>query len=239
MRGSGAAQVRRDGDNLTVFVPPHRKEIAFWGVIVAAGPSGEADYTDHRYWVRRAWPAIDGGKSVNNVAEFEAHPDQFPTGPGRFELDGPGLPKIITATNIAEGVTAANPDKGGHMLPVGTPVWVEAVFDRGNVATASKRRTRKYIIRATSPHVLHPVKVTNDGGSSGDEDTQCDFTYTVKTIYGTTIAEEVTPLKARPATGALVAPSASSYGLGFWDENGDFQLWDANETLDTETCEEE
>lgn len=83
---------------------------------------------------------------------------------------------------------------------------------------------------------LFAVKVTQTGGSAGDATTQCSFTYTVKTLDGTTIGTGMTPQKKRASVGAYEAPAANSYGTAFYDEDGDLVLFDPNEVPDPETC---
>jgi hypothetical protein len=91
----------------------------FMGVIVAAGPNSEADFTNEQYWVSHA--AIDSLESTSsNVATGHTHITSSDTYPER----------IVSATNRAEhyldvehgGVTAYQ--TGTHLLPVGRRVFV-------------------------------------------------------------------------------------------------------------------
>ena len=118
-----------------------------------------------------------------------------------------------------------------------------------------KQPRRQGVIDAPPlPHgVLFAVRVWQDGGTTdGDGTTQCDRTYiaadldavfpssgdagdTTGYVYGT----ELTPVKRRPETGELDCPPASGdgvVGMGYYDFDGAFQLWDANERLNTDTC---
>lgn len=98
---------------------------------------------------------------------------------------------------------------------------------------------------AIAASATYAVKVWSDGGSNGDETTQCSKTYTVRTIDATApdaggelLGSTMTPLKERPTTGTLVtAPATGSgtIGLGY-DYNDVFYLYDANETLNTDAC---
>lgn len=81
-----------------------------------------------------------------------------------------------------------------------------------------------------------PVKVTQTGGSAGDDTTPCSFTYTVKSLDGETLKTGASPVLRRTSVGAYSAPSADTYGQAFWDENGDVQLYDANEVPLVEVC---
>jgi len=101
-------------------------------------------------------------------------------------------------------------------------------------------------------NAMFPVKVWRDGPGSpdvGSETTQCNITYTVRTIGATAIdtggallGEDMTPLRVRPTVGYMVCPAATGggvYGMGFYDAVGAFKLYDANETADAEACDEE
>lgn len=81
--------------------------------------------------------------------------------------------------------------------------------------------------------------VETDGGTAGDETTDCDFTYAVQ-VEGNEVATLATPLRPRyPLTTYIVAPSGS-YGLGLWDYSGEskeFKLLVAfGEIEDTQEC---
>lgn len=87
------------------------------------------------------------------------------------------------------------------------------------------------------PPALFPVQVDQTGGSAGNATTQCSFTYTVRDLSGYQIGTGMTPLKRRPAVGAMSAVDPSfGWGTGFYDTDGTFKLWDANETLLSEAC---
>ena len=81
---------------------------------------------------------------------------------------------------------------------------------------------------------LFAVEVTKTSGSAGDKTTQCSFVYTVKTLGGS--GTGMTPKKKRPSVGKMGAPAAASIGLAYYDEDGDVQLFDANETLAPQVC---
>ena len=83
---------------------------------------------------------------------------------------------------------------------------------------------------------IFPVKVTQTGGSAGNKTTQCSFTYTVETINDVQLATVQSPAKKRPSVGKMAAPASDSYGLAFYDEDGDLVLYDANETLAPNAC---
>ena len=87
---------------------------------------------------------------------------------------------------------------------------------------------------------LYPVYVYKDGGSVGNETTQCSVTYTVLDFATEeSVATGKTPEKARPALGMLdVADDLANKRVGWaYNTSGTFKLWDANETLEVESCE--
>lgn len=94
---------------------------------------------------------------------------------------------------------------------------------------------------------LFAVLVWRDGGTTdGDQSSQCDRTYTVRTLGATgpssggrELGTGMTPKKVRPSIGKMVTPSTSGAGvegLGYYDASGSFALYDANEILDTGAC---
>ncbi len=98
-------------------------------------------------------------------------------------------------------------------------------------------------------YALFMVKVWQDGGTTdGDEDNQCDRTYTVRTADATAIdtggellGEDISPAKLRPTVGPLqIAPvdGTGVFGTGYRDTEGAFVLWDANEALGSSKCTE-
>ena len=77
------------------------------------------------------------------------------------------------------------------------------------------------------------VNLYNDGGSAGDSATACSFTYEATTPGGAVLASGLAPENS-PARIYNWACVAASKGTLYLDENGDWQLWDANETQDVE-----
>jgi hypothetical protein len=115
------------------------------------------------------------------------------------------------------------------------------------------------IVRMGVPSIVNtttmiPCKVWQDGGTTdGDKTTPCDRTYFVKTIDaydeeedGTILGEELTPLKQRPAAGKLVTAPPTGDGIigtGYYVTDpysgmSEFVLYDANETLAVEVCDD-
>jgi hypothetical protein len=87
---------------------------------------------------------------------------------------------------------------------------------------------------------LFPVLVSKDGGSAGDEDNPCTYTYTVTDLAGTiTYGTGMSPAKPRTSKGAMVYQSGTpAYGTGFWDNDQEFVLWDAGEVFQVAVCED-
>jgi hypothetical protein len=89
------------------------------GIVGSAGPSGQADYSDARYWVYRAIPR----QTLANGDLFDTSVETIPN-----------VAETVTATNLAElppGPDPATVTHGGttvggtHTLAVGTRVIVE------------------------------------------------------------------------------------------------------------------
>lgn len=71
---------------------------------------------------------------------------------------------------------------------------------------------------------LIPCFVTTDGGSTGDIDTNCSFTYTAVDRDGNILGTLLTPAcKRQPGTPYTVSP-AGYYALGMRDADGNFVL---------------
>lgn len=85
-----------------------------------------------------------------------------------------------------------------------------------------------------------PVKVWQDGGSTdGNATSPCDRTYTVQSLDGVELGTALSPQKKRPPRGKLVVPESDGPGVigtGYFSGSS-FNLFDANETLDTEACD--
>lgn len=98
---------------------------------------------------------------------------------------------------------------------------------RGEGGLAWKRRL----------HTPFIVKAVKDGGSNGSASTTVSWTYTVKTLEGTTLATAKTPKKKRHPNVVYVDPSTTEYeGIAYYDASGVLQLFDANEIAAVEAC---
>lgn len=88
--------------------------------------------------------------------------------------------------------------------------------------------------RALRAQTLFAVRVTIDGGSAGSVSATCSYTYTAKSDAGYQFGTGLSPQRRRLTNVPYTATPANSWGAGFFDKNGDFVLWDANETPQVE-----
>lgn len=98
-------------------------------------------------------------------------------------------------------------------------------------------RSRKISVQ---PACFFPCNVRLVGGSAGDQNSDCTFTYDVYTIGGDKrLLEAVEPLKPRPH-GRLEAQALEEpldqIGVLFIDREGELQLWDAGEVPARRPC---
>lgn len=124
----------------------------------------------------------------------------------------------------------------------------QAKADRSEALQVGAYKEPSDAISVVDPAVIFAVKVWWDGGGTtdGDSSNKCDRTYLVKTldsldpiVGGVELGTGMEPQKRRPFYGPLdVVPSdgTGQVGLGYYDMSGDFQLYDANETLQTGAC---
>jgi len=81
------------------------------------------------------------------------------------------------------------------------------------------------------------VKVTKDGGSAGDEDNNCSWTYTVTSLGGDELGTEITPEKDRYPKCAYKEPGENSPGLAYWHTDDTLKLYEVlDEVPDTTVC---
>jgi hypothetical protein len=89
------------------------------------------------------------------------------------------------------------------------------------------------------PQLLFAVKCFKDGGAAGSSSTTCSWTYTAKLEAGFQLGTGLSPERLRYPNTPYETPNAGGvWGAGFFDKNGDFVLWDANEIPQTEMCDE-
>jgi hypothetical protein len=80
------------------------------------------------------------------------------------------------------------------------------------------------------------VLCTLDGGSAGSQTQTCSWTYTVHTLEGVLLGQQMTPQKRRPDNMPFTPTPDETVGTGYYDLDGEFILFDANETFATEAC---
>jgi hypothetical protein len=80
------------------------------------------------------------------------------------------------------------------------------------------------------------VVCTIDGGLAGSISTTCSWTYTVTSPLGHTYGEEMTPERRRLVNVPYTETPANTRGVGYFDEDGEFRLYCANETPLTQVC---
>jgi hypothetical protein len=86
---------------------------------------------------------------------------------------------------------------------------------------------------------LRLVKVSKDGGVAGTDATNCTWTYTVKTLGGTTMETTISPEQARyPNTTYLQAGTGgrSEYAIAQYVSGTLKLIWVPGEIADTSTC---
>jgi hypothetical protein len=67
-----------------------KKPLCNWGVVVSAGPNGEADFTDARYWVASAFIANDERDGPNALLRVKPYAVSHP------------LRRVVVVTNLCE-----------------------------------------------------------------------------------------------------------------------------------------
>jgi len=144
-----------------------------------------------------------------------------------LEFDGSGsLVDASPAVTWTETIIEVNGRQG---IPTGTRIEMTLI---GTDGSGNEWFSFANIDVAT----MFAVNLTKDGGTDGDSTTQASYTYTAKSLndavtYGTSL----TPKKQRPAVGTVTSGDGL-IGLGYFDDAGNFQLYDANEVKTWEVC---
>ena len=171
-----------------------------------------SDYSDAKYFVKRQKLL---SSDIVLAWEDETYPDS----------------DAITVTNLWE---TQLPNNANHLLSDGVEMVVFRITDNSVPPEA------RYVTMVPPTQLLFPVKVSvwgDPAGKEGNASDQCSYTYLVTDrmsdlVYGSDMA----PVKNRPQTGQIGAPSDSSWGLAFFDSDMAVALWDANEYLVTSDC---
>ena len=109
----------------------------------------------------------------------------------------------------------------------------EIVWLRRGVLDSSDNQN--YVFEGSNLGTMFAVDLTQTGGSAGDKSTQASWTYTAKSLSGETLGTGLTPKRQRPTVGKMQSGNGT-VGLGYYDASGNFQLYDANEALDSAAC---
>jgi hypothetical protein len=212
------------------------------GVISATGPNREADFTDERYWVARAF--VKGAAPNDQVSiQQEVTQSQSPSGPPSGVGFDQNPSNIFCVTNLPEVKTHS------HTLSPGTPVWVWAWWDSGltsipattvpgtagNPPPGSPRDNQKHYFTSVylSQGVIFRVNLTKTSGSTGTQSSAASWVYTAKTLDNvTTLGTGLSPEKSRPNGNRTQA----TIGTGYYNNSGVFVLYEADEPFGTGSC---
>jgi len=193
----------------------------YWGKIVVAGYSGEADYTDARYHVKVQVLAPTG----NHLEPVEMGDGSSVAGEVvNLESSQPDYLKVVTVYNMAEYKDET------HLLTVDSVVYFWGETEDAD--TTDTKPVFRWVMDASPPGGFFPVTVIYDGGVQGDKGSAATWTYTVSSLAGAELGTVMTPLKGRPF-GRTVA--GGGYGSAFYHA-GILKLWDAGEIYGTGGC---
>jgi hypothetical protein len=137
--GLNEVEILRTPGGQTVAGPlPSKVDEIVMAKVVSAGPNGEANYTDERYWLRRQEITI--ASTDEETARVTIADDDSPDGEmvgmddDGGDLEGePVAETILTATSMTER------EAGSHTLAVGDQVVVFVVYGRHGTDGLSKR----------------------------------------------------------------------------------------------------
>lgn len=91
---------------------------------------------------------------------------------------------------------------------------------------------------AGGPGEEFAVRVSIDSGSAGSGSTNCSWTYEVSSLRGKVVATGQTPALLREPLLEYVETPDNSEGTAFYDEDGNFVLFNANELPAIHTCDD-
>lgn len=124
-----------------------------------------------------------------------------------------------------------------NMLIDGHNLNANVVGDGTHIAVTGSPNGRviEYIGPPITGSGFFPVRVTKTGGVTGSKTVQCTWTYTVESFSGQELGTTMTPLRRRPAKGAISEPDDDTVAIGCYVD-GTFELYDANEVYEIEVC---
>lgn len=82
---------------------------------------------------------------------------------------------------------------------------------------------------------VFPVRLTSDGGSAGDKDTQCSFTYTVKDKSNTNTLGTAVAMTGNGQRVVNAVMTAGNYGMAYMDQDELKLIW-ADERISQTNC---
>jgi hypothetical protein len=82
------------------------------------------------------------------------------------------------------------------------------------------------------------VRCFIDGGTAGSLNSTCSWTYTVRTLDDVLIATSKTPQRRRLLNTPYTPTPSGAIGCGYFNLDGEFILYDANETPQTQACQD-
>ncbi len=185
-------------------------------IVFATGQIVASSFTDNRYNVKllkdRFRPADTAG--VVNLAS------------GNLTTNPDNETEIFAAINLSERFPQGT--GGSHLITsVG---WIVRVLIATIEFAADDRRKLAFFWLPARP-LLFPVFCSVDGGSAGNESTNCSFTYTVKTIDESgTLDAGVSPERRRIkftkylTESTIDAADGDSDGIAFFDPTGTLKL---------------
>ncbi|HUT58034.1 MAG TPA: hypothetical protein VNA25_09320, partial [Phycisphaerae bacterium] len=201
-------------------------------VLTDAGPASEADHTNEHYWAQVT--AFDVAYSASDASDWD------------WDSDGDTNLFIVDAVNLGEVIA------GTHTLtPLDGTLHVLVFLFAGNDGTKPP-----YWVFQIPQAGMIPVRCWRDGPEAsptdGDEDDQCNRTYTVRTLAATavdtggvvlgTAMSPVSRTQASNSKGTYHCPPVDGtgwIGVGYLDHTGTFYLFDSGERPWTTACDDE
>lgn len=185
-----------------------------------------ADTTDYKIWCSVSYsvsPGCMGNAGSITITEINISvgTDWWDGHPGEFAVEGVFNFEIATVTTTTDELAYTN-----------CPTNTVANPDYPPVLTITQIATTD---RSINYHDVYYVNLVTDGGSAGDKDTACTFTYKCTDVCGNILGALQTPLISRARI--VNAPvTAATKGTMMWTADGTLSLVHANETLAQNNC---
>ena len=204
-------------------VSPYNNNATF-DILCAASATtniwGKVTYTRNPYCSQSAGGITISGiqiQTATNPTWWTGYPAQYPAA-GEFYF------AIGTVATRADSDYVQYTDCPGTSTPNPNYNTTPAVITQ--IATADQTIYSQPILFVT---------LTSDGGSAGDKNTACTYTYQATDLCGKVVGASLSPQNSRARI--LNAPTnTANKGTVYWDNAGILQLWDCNETLTQYSC---